>query len=224
MEAKKSPKANLENKKIVFLEIGFILSLLIVFAAFGYRTYDKVGYNPAVSLTDNTLEERIPITVQPVKTPPPPPKSNPKINIVDDNKYIPDDPDIDVAATGKTEVPIWEPPPQKVEVIPEPDLYIVAEQDPQFPGGMEAMYQYLNNTIKYPRAAREIGISGTVFLNFVVEKDGSISSVNVLRGIGGGCDEEAIRVVQNMPKWNPGLQRGEPVRVSFNLPVKFTLH
>ena len=223
MEAKKSPKANLENKKIVFLEIGFILSLLIVFAAFGYRSYDKVVFNPKTSIIDNSIIEYMPITVQPVKAPPPPPKSNPQINIVDDNKYIPDNPDIDVTATGDTKVPVWFDQPMKDEVIKEPEIFKWVQSPPEFPGGLVAMMKYLRDNIKYPNYAREVGIQGTVYINFVVEIDGSITAVNVLRPIGGGCEEEAMRVVENMPKWIPGKQRDIPVRVSFNLPVKFTL-
>ncbi len=83
--------------------------------------------------------------------------------------------------------------------------------------------EYIARNIKYPAMARESGIQGRVFVNFVVEPNGSVSNVKILRGIGGGCDEEAIRVVEAMPKWTPGRQRGKAVRVSFNLPVRFTL-
>ncbi|MEN8225218.1 MAG: energy transducer TonB, partial [Bacteroidota bacterium] len=85
------------------------------------------------------------------------------------------------------------------------------------------LYAYLGNNIKYPVMAKESGIQGKVYVTFVVETDGSITDVKVLRGIGGGCDEEAIRVVSTMPKWKPGKQRGKPVRVQYNLPVRFTL-
>jgi protein TonB len=104
-----------------------------------------------------------------------------------------------------------------------PDVHVIVEKMPEFPGGIAAMMNYFGKSIRYPLAAREQNIQGRVFLNFVVEKDGSISNVVVLRGIGGGCDEEAVRVVQEMPKWNPGLQNGKAVRVSFNLPVRFGL-
>jgi len=99
----------------------------------------------------------------------------------------------------------------------------IVENMPEFPGGESALEKYLATNIKYPQAARESGVIGKVFVNFVVEKDGSITDVKVLRGIGRGCDEEAVRVVKGMPKWKPGTQKGKPVRVSFNLPVEFTL-
>jgi protein TonB len=94
---------------------------------------------------------------------------------------------------------------------------------PEFPGGQAKMMEFIAQNIKYPAMARESGIQGRVFVNFVVEPDGSVSNVKVLRGIGGGCDEEAVRVVKSMPNWTPGRQRGKAVRVSFNLPVRFTL-
>jgi TonB family protein len=103
------------------------------------------------------------------------------------------------------------------------EIFTVVEEQPQYPGGDQAQLKFLNENIKYPQAARDIGIQGKVFVTFVVETDGTISDVRVLRGIGGGCDEEAIRVVKTMPKWIPGRQRGIPVKVQFNLPVKFTL-
>ena len=101
--------------------------------------------------------------------------------------------------------------------------YIVVENQPRFPGGEEARMQYLSENIDYPQKAQDEGIEGTVYVTFIVEADGSVTNAKVLRGIGGGCDEEAIQVVENMPKWNPGKQRGEPVRVRFNMPIRFTL-
>lgn len=95
--------------------------------------------------------------------------------------------------------------------------------DPEFPGGMKALYKYLAESIHYPEQAKKEKIQGRVFIHFVIEKDGSIAEAEVKRGIGGGCDEEALRVVNAMPKWTPGKVRGENVRVQFNLPITFTL-
>jgi protein TonB len=94
---------------------------------------------------------------------------------------------------------------------------------PVFQGGMEQLIKFLSANITYPAMAKQEGVQGRVFVNFVVEADGSVTNVKVLRGIGGGCDEEAVRVVNSMPNWTPGMQRGEAVRVSFNLPIRFTL-
>lgn len=103
------------------------------------------------------------------------------------------------------------------------EVYQVVEIDPMFPGGIEAMYEFLAQNIRYPQSARENNISGRVFLTFVVMADGSLANVRVIRGIGGGCDEEAVRVVKSMPKWIPGKSRGKAVNVQYNLPVNFSL-
>lgn len=100
-------------------------------------------------------------------------------------------------------------------------VYTIVETMPQYPGGDDAMMKYLAINISYPQTAKDKGVQGTVFVAFVVEKDGKISNVKILRGIGNGCDEEVVRVVKTMPDWKPGTQAGKPVRVQFNLPVKF---
>ena len=97
------------------------------------------------------------------------------------------------------------------------------EQNPEFVGGQAKMYQYLGENIKYPAAAQRANISGRVFVKFVVEDDGSIGDVKVMKGIGFGCDEEAVRVVKSMPKWKPGVQNGKNVRVYYNMPIVYRL-
>ena len=116
-----------------------------------------------------------------------------------------------------------EPQAQAVEATMD-SVYSVVEQEPEFDGGIEAMVKYLSENIQYPEQAKADGIEGRVFVRFVVETDGSVTSAEVLRGIGGGCDEEALRVVQGMPKWKPGMVEGKPVRVNYNLPINFKLH
>jgi protein TonB len=117
-----------------------------------------------------------------------------------------------------------EMPVEDQEIVGQGQIFQMVEQMPEFPGGEKEMLAYLYANLKYPQMARESGIQGTVFVNFVVERDGSVSNVKVLRGVGGGCDEEAIRVISGMPKWNPGKQNGKPVRVYFMIPLKFELH
>ncbi len=224
METKKTEKADLENKKSLFFQIGLIIALLVVFAAFEYKSYDKITVDIAQRMVDDTPEEIIPITEQKVKPPPPPPpKQVTKITIVEDDVEVEDDIEIDVEADAETEMEEYIPQDIEEEEIVEAEIFTVVESMPEFPGGMAKLMSYLGNNIKYPPLAKESGIQGRVFINFVVETDGRISKVKVLRGIGGGCDEEAVRVVEAMPKWKPGMQRGKPVRVSYNLPVKFTL-
>ncbi|CAA9276965.1 MAG: Ferric siderophore transport system, periplasmic binding protein TonB [uncultured Cytophagales bacterium] len=112
-----------------------------------------------------------------------------------------------------------------VVVSPEEDVvFQVVEEMPQFPGGTPAMLKYLAGTLRYPAAARDANVQGTVFVGFVVTRTGSISDVTVLKGIGYGCNEEAMRVVQLMPAWIPGRQSGKPVSVRFTLPLRFTLN
>ncbi len=106
---------------------------------------------------------------------------------------------------------------------PDDAVFQVVEVMPEYPGGQAAMINYLSTNIKYPEEAKTKGITGTVYVNYIVEKDGAISNVKIMKGIGGGCDEEAWRVVKGMPKWSPGKQKGENVRVMFNLPIKFSL-
>ena len=111
---------------------------------------------------------------------------------------------------------------QEEEVV-EQEIFQIVEEMPAYPGGDQKLMEFIAKGIKYPQIARETGIQGRVFVGFVVEPDGSVSNVKVLRGIGGGCDEEAMRVVKSMPKWKPGKQRGKAVRVSYMLPVNFKL-
>jgi len=224
MEAKKSPKADLESKKGIFLEIGLIVALAVVLLAFNYRSYERSGGLNIQVQVDDTPEEIIPITKQEVKPPPPPPpKQVTVINIVKDDVEVEDDIEIDVEADQETEVEDFTPIVEEEEEVQEMEIFTVVESMPTYPGGVAARMKFLQENIKYPQMARESGIQGTVYVTFVVEPDGSVSDVRVLRGIGGGCDEEAVRVIKAMPKWIPGKQRGKPVRVQFNMPIKFTL-
>lgn len=111
-----------------------------------------------------------------------------------------------------------------IEEVVETQIFTVVEEMPSFPGGDESRIKFLMENIKYPQMAKESGIQGTVYVTFVVNEKGKVADVKVLRGIGGGCDEEAIRVVNLMPAWNPGKQSGKAVRVQFNMPIKFTLN
>lgn len=124
-----------------------------------------------------------------------------------------------VAPVDSLKVFVFEP----VEDEERPGVYIVVDQMPEFPSGDKGLYQFIADNIKYPAEAKEEGIKGRVYVNFIVESDGSVSDIRVLRGIGGGCDEEAVRVVKSMPRFKPGMQDGETVRVSYTIPVFFRL-
>lgn len=224
MEAKKSPKANLEDKRTIFIEIGLIIALAVVLLAFEWKKYDievaQLGAREAVE----QVEEIIINTKQEVKPPPPkPPPTTTVLNIVEDDVEIEDELIIDVEADEALEIEEYIPIEVEEEEVVEEEIFLVVENQPEFPGGEAARLKYLSENIEYPQMAKESGIQGIVYVTFVVEPNGSISNVAILRGIGGGCDEEAVRVVQNMPSWKPGKQRGRPVRVRFNMPIKFTL-
>ncbi len=120
---------------------------------------------------------------------------------------------------------VEEPSCYDVAIIDNDSLepYMFVEQMPEFLGGDDSLKSFINRTIKYPELARESSVEGNVYINFVVERDGSVTNPKILRGIGSGCDEEAIRVIKSMPKWVPGKQNGEIVRVQYNLPIKFKL-
>jgi periplasmic protein TonB len=224
MESKKSPKADLENKKTLFRQIGLIVALAVVFLAFEYRSYDKRTLDLMERNVEDIPEDIVPITEQKVKPPPPPPpKQVTVLEVVEDDVEVEDEIEIDAEVDQDTEIEVYVPPVMEEEEVVEEEIFTVVESMPEFPGGPAKMMEYIAKNIKYPAMARESGIQGRVFVNFVVEPDGSVSNVKVLRGIGGGCDEEAVRVVESMPKWTPGRQRGKAVRVSFNLPVRFTL-
>jgi protein TonB len=224
MEAKKTKKADLEPKKVIFLEVGLIVALAVVLLAFNYRSYERNSMLNIQVKVDDTPEEIIPITKQEVKPPPPPPpKQVTVINIVKDDVEVEDDIEIDVEADQETIMDDFVPVFEEEEEVVEMEIFTVVESMPGYPGGDAARMKFLQENIKYPQMARESGIQGTVYVTFVVETDGSVTDVRVLRGIGGGCDEEAIRVINLMPNWNAGKQRGKPVRVQFNMPIKFTL-
>lgn len=226
MEVKKAPKADLENKKIIFREIGLIIALAILLFGFEWKSYDKAISEMQSSQVMDVPEEIVPITEQKIKPPEPPAvKQVVTINIVEDDVNVDDDLNIDVEANENTEVEEYVPVEinNEEEEIEEQQIFMVVESMPEFPGGEAALTKYLFDNIEYPQMAKESGIQGRVFVTFVVERDGNVTDVRVLRGIGGGCDEEAIRVVKGMPNWTPGKQRGKPVRVQFNLPIKFTL-
>lgn len=126
-----------------------------------------------------------------------------------------------ILAPGATAPTIKE---RAVEVEAKPDTpFVVVEQQPEFPGGVDALRTFLNKNLAYPRQAASAGVAGRVYISFVVNTDGSLTDVQVLKGIGFGCDEEATRVVQKMPRWRPGKQSGRAVRVKYNLPISFTL-
>ena len=223
MEEKKSPKANLENKKLMFIQIGLIISLAVAWAVFEIKSYDKIEFADVGRTVEVVEEEMVEITKQEQKPQPVEvPKQTTQIQVVEDDVEV-EDIEINADVDQNEVIEEYVAPEIEEEDIQEAEIFTIVEEMPDFPGGTQKLADYLAKNIKYPPMARESGIQGRVFISFVVEPDGSVSNVNVMRSLGGGCDEEAVRVVKSMPKWKPGKQRGKPVRVSYILPVNFKL-
>jgi protein TonB len=225
MEEKKSPKANLENKKLMFMQIGMIISLLIAWLAFEHKSYDKREIDESLLNREVVLdEEMVEITKQEEQKPQPveQPQQTTQLEIVDDDVET-EDLNINAEVEQNEVIEEYVAPEVVEEEVVEQEIFQIVEEMPAFPGGEGKLMEYVAKNIKYPQIARETGIQGRVFIGFVVEPDGSVSNVKLLRGIGGGCDEEAMRVVKSMPKWKPGKQRGKAVRVSYQIPVFFKL-
>ncbi len=229
MEAKKTPKADLEKRRGLYLEIGLVVILALALVAFNIKSYDKEVKEVNTRVAESEIDAEV-LNTPPEELPPPPP---PEQEIVaTDLKVVENDEqpinevgliNADDNANRAQETFVKVEVKEEEEVVEE-EVFLVVEDDPEFPGGLSALSQYLASNIKYPQLAKENNITGKVFVSFVVEKDGSVGQVKILRDIGGGCGAEAVRVVKSMPKWKPGKQRGKPVRTQFNLPVDFSLN
>lgn len=228
MEVKKSPKADLEKGKLTSILMGMIVGLAVLFVGFEWSDRDvQVVQSDGVS--DIIAEEEVEIT-RPENTPPPPPPPPPPaaaevLNVVDDNVELAD---VDIISSEDDQTAkqtqVYTPP----AVVEEEEesaqtIFTVVEKMPEFPGGTSALMSYLAKSIKYPVIAQENGIQGRVSCSFVINKDGTIVDAEVLRGVDPSLDKEALRVINTMPKWTPGQQRGKPVRVKYTVPVTFRL-
>ncbi len=227
MEIKKSPKADLESKKLTFTLIGLVVTLCVVWRVFEYKSYDKQSLDGLQVAVEVIEEEMVEITKQeqPKVQPPQPKPQVTQIEVVEDDVEVEDEIEINAEVDQNEVIEEYEftPPEIEEEEIVEAEIFKVVEEMPEFPGGAAKLMEYIQKNIKYPIMARESDIQGRVFVNFVVEPDGSISNVTVMRGIGGGCDEEAVRVVNSMPNWKPGKQRGSAVRCAYTVPIIFKL-
>jgi len=228
MKEKKNPEISLENRRGGYFAIGLLFTLALVLSMFEWKSYDTETVEIQRSIHLNTIEEEIvPVSQETPPPPPPPPQVTTDIQIVANESEIKEELDIeDMDVDVDTKVDYTVPDIQQEmpeEVIEEEEIFTIVEKMPEFPGGLKALFGYLKKKLKYPAMAKDAGIKGKVYVTFIVDKDGSITNVEVLRGIGGGCDEEAIKVVKEMPKWEPGRQRNKPVRVQYNLPISFIL-
>ena len=230
MEIKKSPKANLENKKFLFMEIGLVVALLMVLGAFEWSTTEGTDL---ASLGDETAvaieEEQVPITQEEQLPPPEVPKEpvmSDIIDIVDDDIKVEDNFLLSTEDDASLGVEIKDYVVEQVEEeeVEEEVPFAVVEQKPTFQGGdANTFTKWVFSKIVYPEIAKENGVQGRVTLQFTIETDGSVKNVKVLRGVDSSLDKEAVRVVSSSPKWSPGMQRNKPVRVKYTFPVVFQL-
>lgn len=236
MEIKKSKKADLEGQKSTSMLIGYIFALGAVFAAFEWTTRDYKETEPVIYAAYAPMEEEVPPVTQPIfQTAPPPPQEAPQVaeilDIVEDDEEIEEEEiqsseDTNEAISGPSAPvsgPVMTGPVADVGISDEDEVFEVVEKMPMFPGGDEALMKYLGKNIKYTRMAQDRGVQGTCVIEFVVNKDGSVVDPVVLKKLDPDLDNNALEVVKKMPKWQPGLQRGKPVRVKYRLPVAFRL-
>lgn len=230
MEIKKDPQVDLEPRKTTYVLTGLVSILAILFIAFEwvnatYRTINR-GMGDAVM----EEEEEIVMTVQ--NTPPPPPPPPPMPDVIEQLTVVEDDVEVaeieiqaaeDDANTIVEIVQQVDEGPVEEEDAEANTIFTVVEDEPEFPGGTKALMEFISKNLRYPAFAAENGIQGRVTLSFVVEKDGSVTDIQEMRSPSEDLTKEAKRVVQSMPKWKPGKQRGKPVRVKYMLPVTFRL-
>ena len=227
MEIKKSPKADLEGKKTTNLFIGAIMVLAVLFVGFEWSERDKKVVTDSGIVDPVFEEEIIPITEQeqPKQAPPPPeaPKVEEVLEIMDNDSEVEES---TIQASDDTQAAVevkYTPVEVEEEEVEEQQIFQVVEEMPEFPGGMGECMKFLGKNIKYPTISQENGVQGRVIVQFVVNRDGSIVDPVVVRGVDPYLDKEALRVIQMMPKWKPGKQRGKAVRVKYTVPVMFRL-
>lgn len=225
MDVKKSSKASLEDKKSIYMLMGFVVVLSLLYIALEWTKQE-------VKIYENTnleaiAEEEIEIIQTAQEQPPPPPPDVPEVieilNVVEDDVETAEI-DINTEDEENKAVVIQAPVSAGVVEAEDSDVpFVVVEKMPSFPGGETALFKYLGDNIKYPVIAQESGIQGRVICQFVVNRDGSIVDIEVVRSVDKSLDAEAIRVISKMPRWTPGMQRGKTVRVKYTLPVNFRL-
>ncbi|MBQ9398715.1 MAG: energy transducer TonB [Bacteroidales bacterium] len=229
MESKITPKADLQKKNLMFLEIGLIAALALCLLAFEWSSSDKVETMDLTAQAQTIEEEEIINTQEQQEVPPEMPKIpvlSDIIDIVDDDIQVNDDLFIDTEDNANLGVEIMDYHTEVVEEVVEEEAipFALVEEKPKFQGGDANTFSaWVNKNLQYPEIAKENGVQGRVTLQFTVNTDGSVSDVKVLRGVDSSLDKEAVRIVSMSPKWTPGKQRERPVKVVYNFPVVFQL-
>ena len=217
MKAKKNPEISIEYKKGMFFQIGLIVTLLLVLIAFEWKSYEKTDYSLGQLQMDDLEDEMIPITRQ-EETPPPPPPPPEIIEIVEDEVEIENELEVEDTDTDENDFI------EQEEEDDSDEVFMVVEQMPVFPGGDLGLMKFIQKTVKYPPIAKENDITGKVYVTYVVNKKGKVTSVKVVRGVDKYLDAEAVRVVKLLPYTTAGKQRGKPVNVQYTIPINFTLN
>ena len=215
----------MEDNKLTYVLMGLVFVLMVCFVALEWTEQEVTKY--VVADMEMGFEEEIEIQQTSQETPPPPPppavQEVQELNIVEDDVET-ESIEIKTEDNKEEEIVIAAPVEAPVEEEEEEVVFKVVEQNPEFPGGVQALMKYLGENVKYPVIAQENGIQGKVVCQFTVNKDGSVVDVEVVRSAGdASLDKEAVRVIKSMPKWHPGKQRGKAVRVRYTLPVNFRL-
>jgi protein TonB len=212
---RKSPKADLKRNYPIFLQVGIILALLTMIAA--VKVNIETEPPKVVELDEQEVVEMEEVVqTKQIDTPPPPPR--PPVPVEVPNDEVIEDEMIDMDAELDMDAPMELPPPPEEEEDQEEDFFVVVEQMPELKGGMSK----LQSSVKYPEMARKAGIEGRVTVQFIVTEEGNVENAQVVRGIGGGCDEEALKAIKQA-EFSPGMQRGRPVRVQYALSINFRL-
>ncbi|WP_436516642.1 energy transducer TonB [Ekhidna sp. To15] len=223
LDVKKERKEGDLALRPLFLNVGMVLSLLFAIVAINWKSYND-GDIVDLGKVEADLNEIIEIPASTQEPPPPPKHEVFKIEEVKDTEIIEEikiNLDVEVTAeeaVAEVEISLGEQEEEKVD-----EIFVIVEQEPLPVGGLKAFYAYLADELNYPPKALRFGVSGPVFVQFIIEKDGKITDAQVVKGIGMGCDEEALRVIQAAPPWVPGKQRGVSVRVKKIIPVRFVL-
>ncbi len=228
METRKTPRANLENKRLLFGEIGLVAALLLLFGAMESRSREINVSTLEGNTTPDIIEDIIPITqeVPPEPSAPKIPVLSDVIEVVEDDIKVDDNlfQNLEDASDMGVEIMDYVEDVQEETVAEEEIPFVLVEVKPTFQGGdANAFSRWVNQHLSYPDIAKENGVQGRVLLQFTVGTDGSVSAVKVLRGIDSSLDQEAVRVVSASPKWTPGRQRDRAVKVTYTFPVFFQL-
>lgn len=222
MEAKKNPAADIHTKRGLLFSLSLVIVLALVISAFEWRS--ESNSSDLLRDSDYTNETMLDIPVTDQTLPPPPNPTVNKVVEVPDEEEIRED--IKVAIDLEMQEEVSELPEIKVveqEVEETDEIFTVVEQRAEFPGGNKEFAQFLINNMKYPGQARRLEVQGKVFVRMIVDKNGVISNAQVIKGIGAGCDEEALRVIAISPPWQPARQRGRAVKSVIVVPLVFTL-